>query len=218
MLLTQLEIEDILRQVRAAFPNLVEWEYSNEVDADYFGFTIWGCFVPREDDESLLKRRFYVTFDIYQDQWRGNLTIGQHCYLWTSADVGDAHFDRGTRWHLVPRAEAQSRPNIIVILADDLGYSDLGCYGGEINTPNLDGLAKNGLRFTQFYNSARCCPTRASLLTGLYPHQAGLGGMTGDAGEKFPGYRRLRTNRFNAKRRSFSSTRARAPCATATGN
>lgn len=81
------------------------------------------------------------------------------------------------------------RPNIIVILADDLGYSDLSCYGGEINTPNLDGLAKGGLRFSQFYNSARCCPTRAALLTGLYPHQAGIGMMTGDAGEKFPGYR-----------------------------
>ena len=88
-----------------------------------------------------------------------------------------------------PSATQSSRPNILVILADDLGYSDLGCYGGEINTPNLDWLAKNGLRFTQFYNSARCCPTRASLLTGLYPHQAGVGEMTADAGEKYPGYR-----------------------------
>lgn len=70
------------------------------------------------------------------------------------------------------------KPNIIIILADDMGYSDIGCYGGEIHTPNLDGLAHNGLRFTQFYNTSRCCPTRASLLTGLYPHQAGLGGMT----------------------------------------
>src|SRR5215813_2411252 len=82
-----------------------------------------------------------------------------------------------------PSATQSSRPNILVILADDLGYSDLGCYGSEIKTPNLDGLAKNGLRFTQFYNSARCCPTRASLLTGLYPHQAGVGEMTADAGE-----------------------------------
>jgi arylsulfatase len=68
----------------------------------------------------------------------------------------------------------QSRPNIIIIMADDLGYSDLGCYGGEIQTPNLDGLADNGVRFTQFYNASRCCPTRASLLTGKYPHQVGL--------------------------------------------
>ncbi len=79
------------------------------------------------------------------------------------------------------------RPNIILIMSDDMGFSDLGCYGGEINTPNLDGLAANGLRFTQFYNTARCCPTRASLMTGLYPHQAGIGHMMEDRG--FPAYR-----------------------------
>jgi arylsulfatase A-like enzyme len=78
------------------------------------------------------------------------------------------------------------RPNFLVILADDLGYSDLGCYGGEIRTPNLDALAKGGLRFTQTYNSSRCCPSRASLLTGLYPHQAGIGRFVG--GGKLPGY------------------------------
>jgi len=82
-----------------------------------------------------------------------------------------------------------TKPNILLILADDLGWSDLGCYGGEIKTPNLDALANGGLRFTQFYNTARCCPTRASLLTGLYPHQAGVGSMTGDRGPQFPGYR-----------------------------
>lgn len=70
-----------------------------------------------------------------------------------------------------------SRPNIILIMADDMGYSDIGCYGSEIQTPNLDMLADNGIRFTNFYNAARCCPTRASLLTGLYPHEAGMGGM-----------------------------------------
>lgn len=74
---------------------------------------------------------------------------------------------------------AQKQPNIILIMADDMGYSDIGCYGGEIKTPNLDGLANNGVRFTQFYNNSRCCPTRAALLTGLYPHQAGVGGMVG---------------------------------------
>ncbi|MBV7334880.1 arylsulfatase [Chloroflexi bacterium TSY] len=68
-------------------------------------------------------------------------------------------------------------PNIIVILVDDMGYSDIGCYGSEIQTPNLNALARNGLRGTQMYNCARCCPTRASLLTGLYPHQAGVGHM-----------------------------------------
>jgi arylsulfatase len=81
------------------------------------------------------------------------------------------------------------KPNIILILADDLGYSDLGCYGGEIATPNLDALAGGGLRFTEFYNSARCCPSRASIMTGLYPHQAGIGEMTNDRGPQFPGYR-----------------------------
>ena len=64
-----------------------------------------------------------------------------------------------------------------------MGFSDIGCYGAEIETPNLDQLAKNGLRFTQFYNTGKCCPTRASLLTGLYSHQAGMGGMTRDEGE-----------------------------------
>jgi arylsulfatase len=82
---------------------------------------------------------------------------------------------------------AAEKPNIIVILSDDMGFSDLGCYGGEIATPNLDALAAGGLRFTQFYNTARCCPTRASLLTGLYPHQAGVGHMMDDKGK--PGYR-----------------------------
>jgi len=86
-----------------------------------------------------------------------------------------------------PGGAAATKPNVLVILADDLGYSDLGCYGGEIQTPHLDGLAANGLRFTQFYNGTRCCPTRASLITGLYPHQAGVGNMTGD--QKLPGYR-----------------------------
>jgi len=79
------------------------------------------------------------------------------------------------------------RPNIVVILADDMGFSDIGCFGAEIRTPNLDGLARRGVRFTQAYNCARCCPTRASLLTGLYPHQAGVGHMVGDA--HLPGYR-----------------------------
>ncbi|MDR2440328.1 MAG: arylsulfatase [Planctomycetaceae bacterium] len=74
---------------------------------------------------------------------------------------------------------ASTPPNIVLILADDLGYSDLGCYGGEIKTPNLDALAAGGLRFTQFYNTTRCCPSRASLNTGLYPHQAGIGLMDG---------------------------------------
>ncbi len=71
--------------------------------------------------------------------------------------------------------KSQSRPNVIVILTDDMGFSDIGCFGSEINTPNIDRLAENGLKFTQFYNTPRCSPTRASLMTGLYPHQAGMG-------------------------------------------
>ena len=81
---------------------------------------------------------------------------------------------------------AAQRPNIILIMGDDMGISDLGCYGSEIETPVLDQLAESGLRFTQFYNTARCCPTRASLLSGLYPHQAGIGWMMTDRGH--PGY------------------------------
>jgi arylsulfatase A-like enzyme len=85
------------------------------------------------------------------------------------------------------------RPNILLILADDLGFSDLGCYGGEIDTPNLDRLATGGLRMTQLYNASRCCSTRASLLTGLYAHQAGVGAMSADNGK--PGYRGFLTKR-----------------------
>ena len=87
---------------------------------------------------------------------------------------------------LLPIILAEARPNILLIMSDDMGYSDIGCYGGEIRTPNLDRMAADGLRFTQFYNGARCCPTRASLLTGLYAHQTGVGHMLGDRG--LPGY------------------------------
>lgn len=87
----------------------------------------------------------------------------------------------------VSLAATRERPNIVLMLADDMGFSDLGCYGSEIATPHLDGLARRGLRFTQMYNCARCCPTRASLLTGLYPHQAGIGHMVDDLGT--PAYR-----------------------------
>lgn len=84
-------------------------------------------------------------------------------------------------------APPQKRPNIVLIMADDMGYSDIGCFGGEVQTPNLDRLAAGGVRVTQFYNTSRCCPTRAALLTGLYSHQAGVGDMVGDFGT--PGYR-----------------------------
>lgn len=89
---------------------------------------------------------------------------------------------------LAAQLHAAKRPNIIVMMADDMGWSDIGCYGGEIQTPNLNGLAANGVRFTQFYNTGRCCPTRACLMTGTYPHQAGIGHMMGPKGN-LPGYR-----------------------------
>lgn len=88
-------------------------------------------------------------------------------------------------WRHEPAGE---RPNVIILFADDLGFSDIGCFGGEIETPNLDRLATGGVRFTQFYNCARCCPSRASLLTGLYPHQTGIGLMVyNDYGEGYLG-------------------------------
>ena len=83
--------------------------------------------------------------------------------------------------------DSLKRPNILVILSDDMGISDIGCYGGEIETPQLDSLARQGVRMRGFYNTARCCPTRACILTGLYPHQAGIGHMMNDRG--LPGYR-----------------------------
>jgi arylsulfatase A-like enzyme len=81
----------------------------------------------------------------------------------------------------------KKQPNILLILADDLGFSDLACYGGDAETPNIDMLAANGLKYTQFYNTAKCCPTRASLLTGLYPHQADIGHMM--VNDEIDGYR-----------------------------
>ena len=88
--------------------------------------------------------------------------------------------------HAKPLAKAP-KPNILLIVADDLGYSDLGSYGGEIETPNLDALAENGIRLTRFYNTGRCCPSRVSILTGQYPHRVGVGHKVADLG--MPGYR-----------------------------
>ncbi|MDP6373506.1 MAG: arylsulfatase [Vicinamibacterales bacterium] len=86
-----------------------------------------------------------------------------------------------------PESRADAPPNVVLIMADDMGFSDIGPYGSEIPTPNLDRLAAEGRRFTQFYNTARCSPTRAALLTGVYPHQAGVGHLNRDLGA--PGYR-----------------------------
>ncbi len=101
--------------------------------------------------------------------------------------AGTGTIAAGIQNSLSLNAEPADRPNILIILADDMGYADIAPYGGEIQTPNLVKLSENGIRFTQFYNTGRCCPTRASLLSGLYPHQAGMGWMTKDRGT--PGYR-----------------------------
>ncbi|SVC80069.1 uncharacterized protein METZ01_LOCUS332923, partial [marine metagenome] len=88
----------------------------------------------------------------------------------------------GTLALLGTDAKAAPRPNLLLIVSDDLGFSDLGCFGGEIETPHLDKLARNGVRFTQFYNTGRCCPSRTAMLSGRYPHAVGLGHMTKDIG------------------------------------
>lgn len=85
-------------------------------------------------------------------------------------------------------ADGQTHPNIILILCDDMGFSDPGCYGGEVHTPNIDYLAANGVRFSQFKNTGRSCPSRAALMTGRYQHEAGMGWMTA-VDEHRPGYR-----------------------------
>ena len=101
-------------------------------------------------------------------------------------------------------AAGLEKPNVLIVVADDLGYSDLGCYGGEIATPHLDELAAGGVRLTQFYNMGRCCPSRASILTGQYPHRVGLGHMTQDIGR--PGYR----GRVSEEARTMAQVLARA--------
>src|SRR4030095_15853194 len=84
-------------------------------------------------------------------------------------------------WHdAILYSVAMRKPKVVLVLVDDMGFSDIGCYGGEVDTPNLDRLAKGGVRFSQFYNTARCSPSRASLLTGLHPHQTGIGILTND--------------------------------------
>jgi arylsulfatase len=108
--------------------------------------------------------------------------------------IGLCMFALSSFFNASAQTQKKTQPNIIVIMCDDMGYSDIGCYGGEVDTPNLDALAAGGLRFRQFYNAARCCPTRASLLTGLYPHQAGIGKMV-DTNQGDIGYEGYLTDR-----------------------
>ena len=113
-------------------------------------------------------------------------------FLQSSALAGAAAvlpFSRAAFSEQAAGSPARKRPNFVFILADDMGFSDIGCYGSEIETPNLDALARDGLRFADFHNSPRCCPSRAALLTGLYSHQVGMGLMTSDYGRyPYPGY------------------------------
>jgi hypothetical protein len=90
MLLTEPDIQQVLEQVKTAFPRLADWEYNNEKNEEYFGFSVWGEFVS--NPKELMPRRFFITLDTnHEDKWEGCLTIGQPSYLWSSADVGDAH-------------------------------------------------------------------------------------------------------------------------------
>lgn len=90
MLLTEAEIQQVLEQVKIAFPHFTNWEYKNEKNQQYFGFSVWGKFVV--NPEEIMPRTFFITLDQnHEDKWQGCLTIGQHSYLWFSADAGDAH-------------------------------------------------------------------------------------------------------------------------------
>lgn len=89
MLLTECEVQQAIAQTKAAFPHFTEWEYRNETNGEYFGFSLWGEYVLNPEDQ--MPQRFFITLDTYEEHWYGHLTIGQHCYLWSSADVGDAH-------------------------------------------------------------------------------------------------------------------------------
>ncbi len=89
MLLTEAEIRRSIERVKAAFPRFADWKHINEIDESYTGFSLWGEFVPEPNEP--VPRRFFITFDTYKATWRGHLTIGQHCYFWSSADVGVSH-------------------------------------------------------------------------------------------------------------------------------
>ncbi|NEP74744.1 MAG: hypothetical protein F6K25_23705 [Okeania sp. SIO2G4] len=89
MLLTEVEIQEAIEQAKTAFPNFSDWEYNNEINGEYFGFSVWGKFVLEREDTG--SRNFFITLDTYDEKWRGSLTIGLPVYLWSSADFGDAH-------------------------------------------------------------------------------------------------------------------------------
>lgn len=110
MLLTDLEIQKTLEVVKAAFPNFTDWQYVNEVNGEYFGFSTWGKLTLGAD--VLMQKSFFITLDTYENEWRGALTIGQHSYLWSSADFGDAH--------LLGVGPCESVEDAIAALKDDI--------------------------------------------------------------------------------------------------
>ena len=126
----------------------------------------------KSDPHEFRKRATGSDIRVKQSKERSSATITRRSFL---KAIGAGALGLGIPSFAKP---GSARPNIVIIMVDDMGFSDIGCYGGEIKTPNIDRLAANGLRFKQFYNTGRCCPTRASLLTGLHPHQAGIGHMT----------------------------------------
>lgn len=89
MILTEPEIQKALAKTITAFPNFVNWTFNNEVNDEYFGFSLWGQYIPNPEEQ--MPRCFFITFDTYGENWTGHLTIRQHCYLWSSADAGDAY-------------------------------------------------------------------------------------------------------------------------------
>lgn len=116
MLLTEPEIQRVLEQVQAAFPNLSRWEYNNEKNQEYFGFSVWGEFVIKSE-ELIMPRRFFITLDTdHENKWQGCLTIGQHSYLWSSADVGDAHIVNTEPYETLEKAIAALKEKIRELL------------------------------------------------------------------------------------------------------
>lgn len=115
MILTESEIQQVLEQVKAAFPNLTDWEHNNEKNEEYFGFSVWGHFV--NNPEELIPRRFFITLDTYEEKWQGCLTIGQPTYLWSSADVGDAHLVDTEPSETLQEAIAELKAKIVKLLA-----------------------------------------------------------------------------------------------------
>ena len=90
MLLEEQDVRKVLEQAKAAFPNFGEWQFINKKHPDYFGFSLWGEFVMEKDRQSSPLRRYFITLDTYESLWRGHLSIGLPCYLWSSCDFGDA--------------------------------------------------------------------------------------------------------------------------------